>query len=203
MSATHSSMSSAFDRLRLVDGGVVGDGAVWIGEEKLAFLCIADLDIVEVGERDHRGATYASGNDAFADLADDVVCVDVAKSSPLAPQNALACKREERSKRLRARGLAAHRLQACSCRANEREIKINVFAAVPGLETECERIAPAFLCVGDDMRRQFFSDVCFSICGKLLMFWLSTEYPTPHPCIERYMISAKSSSFTGAVKVQL
>ena len=52
----------------------------------------------------------------------------------------------------------------------------------------------AMMCVSN------FFPTCFLICGSCSMFWLSTAKPTPHPCMERYMISAKSSSLVGAVK---
>jgi len=47
------------------------------------------------------------------------------------------------------------------------------------------------------------SPVFFWIWGSCCMFWLSTANPTPHPCIDKYMISAKSSIRTGAINEQL
>src|SRR3989344_7637525 len=98
-------------RLLLVDSGVIGDGAVRIGKIKLTFFCIAYLDIVEVGEADHGGAAYAACDDAFAYLADDVVRVDVAKPSSLAPQYPLARECKQAPQWLRARSFATHGLE--------------------------------------------------------------------------------------------
>src|SRR3989338_4589997 len=39
--------------------------------------------------------------------------------------------------------------------------------------------------------------------GSCCMVWLSTENPTPAPHIERYITSAKSSNFDGAIYEQL
>ena len=63
-------------RLVHVNGGIVGQHAVRMGHIESALLGVADLLVVEVGERDHGAPAHAAGNHAIADHADDVMEVD-------------------------------------------------------------------------------------------------------------------------------
>jgi len=130
---------------------------VRVGHVELTFLGIAHLDIVEVGERYHRGAAYAAGDHALAYLADDIVHVDGTQTAPLAPEHALAREGEEARERLGTARLPAHRLEARAGGANSGEIKGDVSSRIPCLQTERERVAPALLRIGDDVRPELLA----------------------------------------------
>ena len=80
---------------------------------------------------------------------------------PCLLEDLAARKGEELAQRFRSGRLAAHRLQTRARGTDLRIIEINIFAFVPCLKTERERVSPTFFAVFNDMRRQFFSDLFF------------------------------------------
>ena len=81
-------------------------------------------------------------------------------------------------------------------RATAKGLKIHIH--------RCRHVEVSVMFNVEKVERRFPpSATCRLICGSFCTFWLSTENPAPVPHIEMYMISAKSSSFCGAVNEQL
>ena len=118
-------------RLARIDRRIVRHRALRVGEIELSGLCRLHLRVIKVGKRDHRAAAHAARHDHLADLAADVMHVDIGKPTSLLGQDLRARERKERAQRLRAGALAAHRLQARAGGAELRKIKLDVLAVEP------------------------------------------------------------------------
>lgn len=70
-------------RPTLIHSGIIRHHAMRLGEEKLPLLCVAQLSVVEVRQTNHCRAPNPAGNDAFTDLANNVVRIDGSQTSSL------------------------------------------------------------------------------------------------------------------------